>query len=64
LRKIEEKLEGTPFRRIHRNALINVDHVRKMAALSSNRWLVTLNNNQEFVVSKRLARGVRDLIAW
>jgi len=64
LRKIQEKLEGSGFQRVHRNALINVDHVRKMVALSSNRWLITLNNNQEFVVSKRLAHNVRQILSW
>jgi two-component system, LytTR family, response regulator len=64
LRKIQEKLEGGSFRRVHRNALVNVDHVRKMSALSSNRWLITLDNNQEFVVSKRLARNVREILSW
>jgi len=62
LRKIEEKLQGSTFRRVHRNALVNVDHVSKMASLSSNRWLMTLNNDQEFVVSKRLARNVRQIL--
>lgn len=64
LRKIQERLEGTSFRRVHRNALVNVDHVRKMAALSSNRWLITLDNQQEFVVSKRLAHNVRQILSW
>lgn len=64
LRKIQAKLEGGAFRRIHRNALVNVDHIRKMAALSSSRWLITLNNNQEFVVSKRMARNVRQILSW
>jgi two-component system, LytTR family, response regulator len=64
LNKIEEKLDGSSFRRVHRNALVNVDHVRKMAALSSNRWLLTLRNNQEFIVSKRLARNVREILSW
>jgi two-component system, LytTR family, response regulator len=64
LRKIEAKLEGGTFRRVRRNALVNVEHVRKMAALSSKRWLLTLNNNQEFVVSKRLARHVREILNW
>jgi DNA-binding LytR/AlgR family response regulator len=63
LRKIQEKLEGGSFRRIHRNALINVEHVRKLSALSSNRWLLTLNNNQEFVVSKRMAHNVREILS-
>jgi two-component system LytT family response regulator len=64
LRKIQAKLEGSSFQRVHRNALVNVDHIRKMAALSSNRWLITLNNNEEFVVSKRLARNVREILSW
>jgi len=41
------------FQRVHRNAIVNVNHVRKMAALTSNRWLMTLFNDMEFVVSKR-----------
>lgn len=64
LKAIEQKLHGGSFRRVHRNALVNVDHVRKMAALSSNRWLITLDNNQEFIVSKRLARNVRLILSW
>jgi len=47
-----------------RNALVNVNHVRKMSALSSQRWLLTLNNNQEFIVSKRQASSVRQLLSW
>jgi two-component system LytT family response regulator len=64
LRKIQAKLASSSFRRIHRNALVNVDHVRKMSALTSNRWLITLHNNQEFVVSKRMARNVRQILSW
>jgi two-component system LytT family response regulator len=64
LKVIEERLQNTAFRRIHRNALVNIDHVRKMSALTSQRWLVTLDNNQEFIVSKRQARAVRELLSW
>jgi two-component system, LytTR family, response regulator len=64
LRKIEAKLEGSSFRRVRRNALVNVEHVRKVAAVSSKRWLLTLNNNQEFIVSKRLVRHVREILNW
>ena len=62
LKALEERLGTSSFRRIHRNALINVDHVRKMNALSSQRWLITLSNGQEFIASKRLARSVRELL--
>ena len=64
LKVLEERLRNTSFRRIHRNALVNVDHVRKMSALSSQRWLITLKNGQEFVASKRQAWSVRQLLQW
>jgi two-component system, LytTR family, response regulator len=64
LKELELRLRNTSFRRIHRNALVNVEHVRKMSALSSQRWLITMNNDHEFVASKRQARTVRELLTW
>ena len=64
LRVIQEKLRQSGFRRIHRNALVNVNHVRRMSTMSSQRWLVTLTNGLEFIVSKRQAKSVRDLLTW
>ena len=64
LKVLQERLANTSFRRIHRNALVNVNHIRKMSALSSQRWLITLSNNQEFIASKRQARDVRQLLHW
>lgn len=64
LKVIQDKLRNTNFRRVHRKALVNIDHVRKMSTLSSQRWLLTLANNQEFIVSKRQAHNVRQLLSW
>lgn len=64
LKALAERLQNTSFRRVHRKVLVNMDHVRKMSALSSHRWLITLRNSLEFVVSKRLARNVRQLLSW
>jgi DNA-binding LytR/AlgR family response regulator len=64
LRELEERLRQSSFRRIHRSVLVNVDHVRKMSALSSQRWLITLSNDQEFIASKRQARSVRELLSF
>jgi two-component system LytT family response regulator len=64
LKVLEQRLASSSFQRIHRNALVNVDHVRKMSALSSQRWLITLSNDQEFIASKRQARSVRQLLSW
>jgi len=64
LKVLDDRLKNTSFQRIHRNAMVNVDHVRKMSALSSQRWLITLANDQEFIASKRQARSVRQLLHW
>ncbi|HTS74552.1 MAG TPA: LytTR family DNA-binding domain-containing protein [Bryobacteraceae bacterium] len=62
LKALEELLITSGFRRIHRNALVNVDHVRKLSVLSSQRWLITLSNSYELVASKRLVRSLRALL--
>jgi two-component system, LytTR family, response regulator len=62
LKVLDQRLRNTSFRRIHRSVLVNVDHVRKMSALSSQRWLITLSNDQEFIASKRQAGSIRQLL--
>jgi len=64
LHVIEDRLKAQQFRRVHRNAIVNVNHVRKMSALSSQRWLVTLSNSLEVVVSKRQAHNIRTVLRW
>lgn len=64
LRSIEERLAKSQFQRVHRNAIVNVNHVRKMSPLSSQRWLLTLSNRQQLTVSKRQAHAVRRLLEW
>lgn len=64
LKTIEERLRDSVFQRVHRNALVNVNHVRKMTPLTSQRWLLTLSNGQELIVSKRQAADVRQLLQW
>ena len=64
LRTLETHLGRSPFHRVHRNAIVNVNHVRKMSALSSQRWLLTLSNQQQLTVSKRQAASVRKLLHW
>lgn len=61
LRALEPVLPQT-FRRVHRNAIVNTDHVRQMSAITSHRWMLTLSNQQEFAVSKRQAHAIRGLI--
>ena len=62
LRAIEKRLGEPQFQRVHRNAIVNVNHVRKMTALSSQRWLITLSNSLQLVVSKRQAHKIRQIL--
>ena len=64
LRTIEERLKDQQFRRVHRNAIVNVNHVRKMTSLSSQRWMITLSNALQLVVSKRQAHNIRRILHW
>ncbi len=61
---IEERLPTNHFQRVHRNALVNVSHIRKVSALSSQRWLITLSNALQIVVSKRQAHCLRKILDW
>lgn len=64
LSAIEARLAGDAFQRVHRNAIVNLNHIRKMSALSSQRWLVTLSNSLQLVVSKRQAHHIRQILRW
>lgn len=64
LKAIENRIGDHLFRRIHRNALVNINHIRKLSTMTSQRWLITLNNGEEFVVSKRQAKSIRDVLHW
>jgi two-component system LytT family response regulator len=64
LRTIARRFEGTEFQRVHRNAIVNINHVKKMTVITSQRWLITLTNSLQLVVSKRQARTIRKLLLW
>jgi len=62
LRALEAGLRNSPFQRVHRNALVNVNHVRKLSPVTSRRWLLTLSNDAQLVVSKRQVHNIRRLL--
>jgi two-component system, LytTR family, response regulator len=64
LRVIEQRLSEPQFQRVHRNAIVNVNHVRKLTALSSQRWTITLTNSLQLVVAKRQAHKIRQMVQW
>ena len=57
------RLSDSPFLRVHRGILVNSDKIKRISALSSRRWLLTLDNGIQCTVSKRNAAMVRALLA-
>jgi len=64
LRTVEARLTDPQFQRVHRNAIVNANHIRKMTALSSQRWMITLSNSLQLIVSKRQAHHIRQILQW
>ena len=64
LNAIQERLAEPQFQRVHRNAIVNINHVRKLTAMSSQRWLITLSNSLQLVVSKRQGHKIRQIMRW
>lgn len=60
LKELEKDPALSSFRRVHRSTLINTDHIRKISPLSSRRWMLTMSNGMEAVVSKRLASALHE----
>lgn len=64
LKALESRLPAPPFRRIHRAIIINTDHIRSIAPLSSRRYLLRLTGGMEAVVSRRMAGSIREATRW
>jgi DNA-binding LytR/AlgR family response regulator len=60
LKALERELDPVRFRRIHRSTIINTDHIRKISPLTSKRWMLTMSNGFEAIVSKRLGNIIRE----
>ncbi|MCE5307746.1 MAG: LytTR family transcriptional regulator [Acidobacteriales bacterium] len=49
---------------MRRGAIVNTDHIRKVSALTSRRWLLKMSNGMDVIVSKRLASAIRRDLKW
>ena len=61
---IEKRLSGQQFQRVHRSAIVNMNHIRKVSSISSQRWMITLSNSLQLIASKRLAHNIRRILHW
>ena len=58
MRRLEELLPRTPFARIHRSAIVNVERVRECAPLGGGEYRLTLVNGVRLVVSRSYRAAV------
>ena len=63
LAALADRLANSTFLRVHRSMLVNSDKISRISALSSRRWLLTLENGVQCTVSKRNAAMVRTLLS-
>ena len=64
LQTLQNRLGEGQFRRVQRNVIVNVDHVRKMCPLTGQRWRITLSNSSQVIVSTHEAHTIRQILQW
>jgi len=62
LKRLEEKLHGQSFVRVHRTHIVNLNHIKVMEPWFSGRYKLTLSNSHEIDVSRRRVRQLKDMI--
>jgi two-component system, LytTR family, response regulator len=60
LRDLEARIDSAKFVRLGRGTIVNVDMIRRIVPLPGGTYSVSLQNNQEFKVSRIQSRIVRD----
>ena len=62
LHALQSRLASLPFQRVHKNAIVDINHVRRVSALPTNRRMLTMSNELQLVVSKRQAHHIGRLL--
>jgi len=62
LQDLEDKLgvaQGSPFERVHRRAIVNLDHVERLESVDSGGYVACLSTGKRVDVSRQSARRLR-----
>ena len=59
LQDLEAKLPSGPFERVHRRALVNLDHVDRLESVDSGGYVACLSTGKRVDVSRQSARRLR-----
>jgi len=59
LQDLEAKLPSGPFERVHRRAIVNLDHVDRLESVDSGGYVACLSTGKRVDVSRQSARRLR-----
>jgi two-component system LytT family response regulator len=59
LQDLEAKLPAGPFERVHRRAIVNLDHVERLESVDSGGYVARLSTGKRVDVSRQSARKLR-----
>ncbi|HXV76683.1 MAG TPA: LytTR family transcriptional regulator DNA-binding domain-containing protein [Candidatus Polarisedimenticolaceae bacterium] len=62
MRSMEQRLDATRFVRIHRTAIVNLDHVRQLRPIGHGDLQLVLADGTELSVSRRYRSGLERLV--
>ncbi|MEM6785360.1 MAG: LytTR family DNA-binding domain-containing protein, partial [Bacteroidota bacterium] len=60
---LEARLDPTHYMRVHRSALVNLDHIREMVSWFSGRYKLLLSGGHEVLASRSRSRALRDRLS-
>jgi two-component system LytT family response regulator len=64
LRRLEEKLDPAIFLRVHRNALVNKNHIRRILPGEKNQLHLEMDDGESVEVSRDSMRAFKRVMGW
>jgi two-component system LytT family response regulator len=64
LTELESHLDPQVFHRVHRQVVVNLNHVREINAFDNSTARLTLTGGQQVNVSRNHLPGLRQLLQW
>lgn len=62
MKELEEELNPQRFQRIHRSAIVNMEHVEKLCSRQNGEYHLILRNGKELKVSRSYKDRIKKLI--
>ncbi|HZS48453.1 MAG TPA: response regulator [Blastocatellia bacterium] len=62
--KLENLLDPKNFLRVHRQTMVNLNHIREINVFDNNTARVTLSNGQQVDVSRNYLKSLRQVLNW